>query len=219
MYYFQASKGRTTIIVAHRLSTIRRADRIIVINKGEVVESGTHAELMELKSHYYNLVTTQLGDEPAEVENNGKINNFFDTKDEDEEMVDYKNEEAALVEENLDDSSLWPILKMNKPEWPQLLGGLLSSVVMGFAMPIFAILFGEILQVLAVRHNNQYVRDNTNKYSLYFLVTGIIVGLATFLQVSEVRYVEFYSRFFAKLINLCMCVFIRFIYSVLLAKD
>ncbi|XP_014102285.3 ATP-dependent translocase ABCB1 [Bactrocera oleae] len=179
----KASKGRTTIIVAHRLSTIRRADRIIVINKGEVVESGTHAELMELKSHYYNLVTTQLGDEPAEVENNGKINNFFDTKDEDEEMVDYKNEEAVLVEENLDDSSLWPILKMNKPEWPQLLGGLLSSVVMGFAMPIFAILFGEILQVLAVRNNNQYVRDNTNKYSLYFLVTGIIVGLATFLQI------------------------------------
>ncbi|XP_039955040.1 ATP-dependent translocase ABCB1 isoform X1 [Bactrocera neohumeralis] len=181
----KASKGRTTIIVAHRLSTIRRADRIIVIDKGVVVESGTHAELMDLKSHYYNLVTTQLGDEPftAGVENSGKDNKFFDTKDEDEEMVEYKIEEAALIEENLDDSALWPILKMNTPEWPQLLGGMVSSVIMGCAMPIFALLFGEILQILAVRDNPEYVRDNTNVYSLYFLITGIVVGLATFLQI------------------------------------
>uniref|UniRef100_A0A0K8VT37 ABC-type xenobiotic transporter n=1 Tax=Bactrocera latifrons TaxID=174628 RepID=A0A0K8VT37_BACLA len=181
----KASKGRTTIIVAHRLSTIRRADRIIVIDKGVVVESGTHAELMDLKSHYYNLVTKQLGDEPftASVENSGKDNKFFDTKDEDEEMVEYKIEEAALIEENLDDSSLWPILKMNTPEWPQLLGGMVCSVIMGCAMPIFALLFGEILQILAVRDNPEYVRDNTNVYSLYFLITGIVVGLATFLQI------------------------------------
>ena len=48
----QASEGRTTIIVAHRLSTIRRADKIIVLNKGNVVESGTHDELMALHSEY-----------------------------------------------------------------------------------------------------------------------------------------------------------------------
>ncbi|XP_011185431.1 ATP-dependent translocase ABCB1 [Zeugodacus cucurbitae] len=180
----KASKGRTTIIVAHRLSTIRRADRIIVINQGEVVESGTHAELMDLKSHYYNLVTTQLGDEPvtAEVQNSDKTNNFFGTKDEDEELIDFKTEEDALIEENLDDSSLWPILKMNTPEWPQLLCGVLSSAIMGCAMPVFAVLFGEILEVLSVP-DNTYVRENTNKYSLYFLITGIIVGLATFIQI------------------------------------
>ena len=44
--------GRTVIVVAHRLSTIRRADRIGVIDHGELVELGTHAELVELKGRY-----------------------------------------------------------------------------------------------------------------------------------------------------------------------
>ncbi|XP_017479812.1 PREDICTED: multidrug resistance protein 1A [Rhagoletis zephyria] len=181
----KASKGRTTIIVAHRLSTIRRADRIVVINKGEVVESGTHAELMDLKSHYYNLVTTQLGDEPltAEVQNVEKSPNFFGTKDEDEELIDIKLEEETLLQESDEESSLWPIIKKNKPEWPQLLCGVISSAIMGFAMPIFAVLFGEILEILAVQDDPEYVRENTNKYSLYFLVTGVITGFATFFQI------------------------------------
>uniref|UniRef100_W8B7Y6 ABC-type xenobiotic transporter n=1 Tax=Ceratitis capitata TaxID=7213 RepID=W8B7Y6_CERCA len=181
----KASKGRTTIIVAHRLSTIRRADRIIVIDKGEVVESGTHFELMDLKSHYYNLVTTQLGDEPltAGVDNANKTEDFLNKKDEDEELIDIKNEEIALIEEDTEDPSLWPILKMNKPEWPHLVSGIISSVIMGCAMPIFAVLFGEILEVLAVRDDPDYVRENSNKYSLYFLITGIIVGIATFIQI------------------------------------
>jgi ABC-type multidrug transport system ATPase subunit len=56
----KASKGCTTIIVAHRLSTIRGANKIVVISKGKVVEQGTHNELMSLKNEYYNLVTTQV---------------------------------------------------------------------------------------------------------------------------------------------------------------
>lgn len=55
-----ASKGRTTIIVAHRLSTIKGADKIVVISKGQVVEEGTHSELMAVKGDYYNLVTAQI---------------------------------------------------------------------------------------------------------------------------------------------------------------
>ncbi len=49
------SEGRTTLIVAHRLSTIRNADRIIIINKGQVEESGTHEKLLEKKGFYYRL--------------------------------------------------------------------------------------------------------------------------------------------------------------------
>lgn len=55
-----ASKGRTTVIVAHRLSTIRNADKIAVLSKGIVVELGTHKELMAKKGEYYDLVTTQV---------------------------------------------------------------------------------------------------------------------------------------------------------------
>nr|QFU47755.1 P-glycoprotein [Palaemon carinicauda] len=53
-------KGRTTIVVAHRLSTIKTADKIVVFNEGKIVEKGTHDDLMALKSNYYNLVMAQI---------------------------------------------------------------------------------------------------------------------------------------------------------------
>jgi ATP-binding cassette, subfamily B, multidrug efflux pump len=54
-------KGRTTFVIAHRLSTIRDADRIIVLHKGEIVETGTHDELMKLGGRYYTMYQLQKG--------------------------------------------------------------------------------------------------------------------------------------------------------------
>ena len=47
------------LIIAHRLSTVRRCDRIIVIEKGEIAEIGSHDELMAKKGHYYHLYSRQ----------------------------------------------------------------------------------------------------------------------------------------------------------------
>ncbi|MFH1378026.1 MAG: ABC transporter ATP-binding protein [Planctomycetota bacterium] len=52
-------EGRTTIAIAHRLSTLRYADRLIVMKEGDVIESGSHNELMDAKGEYYRLVTVQ----------------------------------------------------------------------------------------------------------------------------------------------------------------
>lgn len=54
-----AARGRTTIAVAHRLSTIQKADIIYVFDQGKIVESGTHAELLRNKGRYYELVNLQ----------------------------------------------------------------------------------------------------------------------------------------------------------------
>ena len=53
-------KGRTVVVVAHRLSTVRNADNIVVIDAGKVVETGTHDALIALRGAYYNLVKNQL---------------------------------------------------------------------------------------------------------------------------------------------------------------
>lgn len=52
-------QGRTTISIAHRLSTLRNADYLIVLKDGEIVESGTHQELAAAKGEYYKLLQLQ----------------------------------------------------------------------------------------------------------------------------------------------------------------
>jgi ATP-binding cassette subfamily B protein len=61
-------KGRTTFIIAHRLSTIRSADQILVLHRGEIVERGTHDELMLLGGRYYQMYQLQQGASGGAVE-------------------------------------------------------------------------------------------------------------------------------------------------------
>ena len=58
-------EGRTTVAIAHRLSTLRNADRLMVLDDGRIVESGTHAELMAKRGTFYELVNLQR--EVAEI--------------------------------------------------------------------------------------------------------------------------------------------------------
>ncbi len=59
----ELTKGRTSIVIAHRLSTIQSADKIVVLEKGEIVESGTHAELLAKNGFYKNLHDMQFSEE------------------------------------------------------------------------------------------------------------------------------------------------------------
>ena len=77
----KAKTGRTTIIVAHRLSTVRNSDKIVAINNGVVEEEGSHDQLMEKQGLYYSLVTAQMNNAmEEEILNNNK-------KDKEEEEV------------------------------------------------------------------------------------------------------------------------------------
>lgn len=60
-------KGRTSFVVAHRLSTIVQSDRILVLKHGKIVEDGTHLELLALKGYYYRLYTHQFNEEQQEA--------------------------------------------------------------------------------------------------------------------------------------------------------
>ncbi|KOP67724.1 multidrug ABC transporter permease [Bacillus sp. FJAT-18019] len=62
-------RGRTTFIIAHRLSTIRSADQILVLHRGEIVEKGSHDELMALGGRYFKMYQLQQGSTPSISEN------------------------------------------------------------------------------------------------------------------------------------------------------
>lgn len=76
----KAAKDTTTLIVAHRLSTVKNVDRIFAMSEGKVVESGTHDELMAKEGFYYNLVNSQV---------------FADNVDEDIEELGHRRARAS----------------------------------------------------------------------------------------------------------------------------
>ncbi len=75
----------------------------------------------------------------------------------------------------------WRVLKTNSPEWPYIAVGLVSSVIMGASMPIYAILFGEVMGILSDPIDS--ARDDSVLYAILFVGVGVVVGTAMFLQI------------------------------------
>lgn len=176
----------TTIIVAHRLSTIRNANRIVVINEGTVLEMGTHAELMKKEGAYYNLVTSQGLTETEEEKVTRESKQLSRSvsiacKSIQEETEEDTNEESNITQLNLKDI-ICKVMKINSSEWFYIMIGCCSALVSGSALPIFGIIFGSIIGIFGDNSDDQ-VRNQTIMYCLCFIIVGIMMGCFTFLQI------------------------------------
>ena len=89
-----ALRGRTTVLVSNRISTLRRADRIVMLSRGRIVECGSHAELMAANGPYRRLAELQfadLMDDNSAAQNSNKI----DDQAEDEQLASGEHARAA----------------------------------------------------------------------------------------------------------------------------
>ncbi|XP_037946900.1 multidrug resistance protein homolog 49-like [Teleopsis dalmanni] len=192
-----ASKNRTTLIVSHRLSTITKADLIVFIKSGVIVEQGTHENLMEKKGYYFQLVNTTKRKEELEsgstitpshlskssiIQKDHKTDYSFN--DESGQNIMLKEKEKSKlktkpVEKN--EVSFKQIMKLNAPEWPFLLAGCISAVVHGASFPCWGLLFGEFFGIIS-KEDSDILQSQTLQLSYKLIVLGIIAGLGILIQ-------------------------------------
>ncbi|XP_027295005.1 multidrug resistance protein 2 isoform X3 [Cricetulus griseus] len=198
----KAREGRTTIVIAHRLSTVRNADVIAGFDGGVIVEQGNHEELMKEKGIYCRLVMMQTRGNEVELgsEADGSQSDTIASELTSEEFKSpsvrkstcrsicgsQDQERRVSVKEAQDEDvplvSFWGILKLNITEWPYLVVGVLCAVINGCMQPVFSIVFSGIIGVFTRDDDPKTKQQNCNLFSLFFLVMGMICFVTYFFQ-------------------------------------
>uniref|UniRef100_A0A667Z1D1 ATP-binding cassette, sub-family B (MDR/TAP), member 4 n=1 Tax=Myripristis murdjan TaxID=586833 RepID=A0A667Z1D1_9TELE len=196
----KARQGRTTIVVAHRLSTIRNADVIAGFQKGVIVELGAHSELMEKQGVYHTLVTMQVTHTHKHTHSHEgstqRAPPSLDLRESRERrerrwrrMI--KTRPTSLLfslslflplqEEKAPPVSFLEVLRLNLPEWHYIVVGVICATINGAMQPVFAIIFSKIIAVFA-ETDDEIVRQRATLFSLMFAVIGAVSFVTMFLQ-------------------------------------
>ncbi|KQJ93765.1 putative multidrug resistance protein [Brachypodium distachyon] len=185
-----ASVGRTTIVVAHRLSTIRNADMIAVMQYGEVKELGSHDELIANENGPYSslvrLQQTKESNEADEVSGTGSTSAMGQSSSHSMSRrlsVASRSSSARSLGDagNVDNTeqpklpvpSFRRLLMLNAPEWRQALMGSLSAIVFGGIQPAYAYAMGSMISVYFLTDHAE-IRDKTRTYALIFVALAVL---------------------------------------------
>ncbi|CAJ0754315.1 23090_t:CDS:2 [Entrophospora sp. SA101] len=173
----KASQNRTTIIISHHLPTIKNATKIIVMNKGIIVESGNHNELMAKEGYYFRLVK-------AQHITNIQISQMITNKSASSAIISKK---LADIESGIKKNSNYKIFELvrkvvtiNQPELPLIVLGLFGAVLAGSIYPVFSIIFANIIQAFST--TGDQLTQEAGFWSLMFLVIAVAMMLANFIQ-------------------------------------
>ncbi|XP_063233028.1 ATP-dependent translocase ABCB1-like isoform X2 [Bacillus rossius redtenbacheri] len=200
----KAMQGRTTVIIAHRLSTVRGADVIYALKNGLVLEWGTHTELMAKNGLYHDLVTTQTSGDDGEVicsgdhtgpelqrqlsscSSHGPRQRRREHRSLSLSMASLQDPElehlAQAVEESKpEDIGFLRIFLFNAPEWLWLVGGFIGCMCTGAIMPVFAFFYGEVFATFTL--TGEELRSTALFWTLMFVVLAVCSGVSYWLQV------------------------------------
>ncbi|CAF3691000.1 unnamed protein product [Rotaria sp. Silwood1] len=186
----RACKGRTTIVIAHRLTTIQNADQIYVLDNGSVIEQGTHETLMAKEGGKYKTMVKRQQMERIDDDQDDMISIQKATEDEEKSIFERSRSfsDSQLVDMHKEISKplihrfvLLRLLSMNSPEWITILIGCIACILNGAAQPLFAFLLAEII------HEFKYCSTSERRHhvlisSFLFLLLGIFLLILRFFQ-------------------------------------
>ncbi|OCK85136.1 ABC transporter [Lepidopterella palustris CBS 459.81] len=180
----KASSGRTTVMIAHKLSTVEHANNIVVLSKGRIVEQGTHAALLALGGHYCRLLQAQ-GSSPE-----GSRQNAISDGQGLQQVASHKDSitRNALADERVSQAppsleSEWIsrrygffrcfliLLSQQRAIIPFVILGLLCALVGGASFPVQAFLFSKLVTVFEL--SGQHLVNRGNFWALMFFVSAL----------------------------------------------
>ncbi|KAK9369301.1 P-loop containing nucleoside triphosphate hydrolase protein [Lipomyces kononenkoae] len=165
----RAAKMRTTIVIAHRLSTIKDADLIVVMRTGEILEQGTHAQLLDMKGEYYKLVQAQTIEVLKETSDSSDSTDAQVDENSGIELAKFNTKQTVAstlfhrkVEETKPASVgavVYMLYRISQRDLAILLMGLYSGAITGMAYIGLSLLYSTALQRI-----QEY--NNPNDYAL-----------------------------------------------------
>ncbi|KAL8231518.1 hypothetical protein R6Q57_001296 [Mikania cordata] len=197
--------GRTTVVVAHRLSTIRNVNSIAVIQQGQIVETGTHEELISKAGAYASLIRFQemvgnrnFSNPSTRRTRSTRLSHSLSTKSLSLRSGSLRNlsysystgadgriemiSNAETDRKNPAPSNyFFRLLKMNAPEWPYSIMGAVGSVLSGFIGPTFAIVMSNMIEVFYFNNPAQMERK-TKEYVFIYVGAGLYAVVAYLIQ-------------------------------------
>ncbi|XP_055690906.1 multidrug resistance protein homolog 49-like [Lutzomyia longipalpis] len=185
----RATEGRTTIIVSHRLSTIRNVDEIVVFDQGVVVEKGTHEDLIDLKGIYHKLRAF----DPTNYYLRDQCNNFQDTdlldkeynENEEEKEQSQKASIKAPLKKAYEEKSINTmrrIFKMCLVDWKLYLVGFISSIFIGLSFPLCSLIYGDYFEAFGSDGKDKFM-DIALVEMIDLILLATLLGAAGILQI------------------------------------
>ncbi|CAI9752720.1 unnamed protein product [Fraxinus pennsylvanica] len=197
--------GRTTIVVAHRLSTIRNVDSIAVMQQGQVVETGTHEELFVKAGAYASLIRFQemvgnrdfsnpstcrtrssrlshsLSTKSLSLRSGSLRNLSYSYSTSTDGHIEMVSNAEADRKNPAPHGYFCRLLKLNAPEWPYSVIGAIGSVLSGFIGPTFAIVMSNMIEVFYYK-NPATMERKTKEYVFIYIGAGLYAVVAYLIQ-------------------------------------